>query len=388
MRISELKMRKAIALCFELNEHFRREIWRGVQEYGVGAKDWVLFCRPRASEIGDWKPEGLISHLSDHKHAEELLAIGIPLVDTASTISDLKLPRVTIDEEAVGAMAAAYLKEKRYGSFAYFSDWKFPTPSGRGTMFQSVIRASGFKLHEPPVRQPDDHLSRKFHPATLRWLHGLPKQTAIFVGSDSVAEWICDLCRLSKIRVPEDIALLSVGNDSIFCLGNYPYLSSIDLPGRKLGFEAAKMLDRLMQGRGSGRLRPVKPFPPIGVVTRHSTDADVSEDSRVVAIKLYIQENISKPFKVGDIVRSVGVCRRLLEIACRTGTDRTLLELIHVSRVEKAKDLLGRTTMKIEAIAAACGFSNSFHLRRIFAKYTGTTPSAHREKLQITTRGG
>jgi len=376
-------MRIVVSICFELNSCFRREIWRGVQQYGIGSKEWALFCRPDVRVLREWRCDGLITHLSDHQGADELLALGIPLVDTSFAFPASALPRVTVDEMALGQMAATYLEARGYHHYSYFYDNLFPAPTKRGEVFQSLIQKSGFKYHKPPVRPRGDFLSKKYHPVVIKWLRELPKPVAVFVQNDPVAAWLCDFCHIEGLRVPEDISLLGIGNDEPFCLGNYPNLSSIDLPGCKIGFEAAKLLDSLMRGRKAGSSPPLKLLPPSGVVTRHSTDTCALENPALAAALFYIREHISEPFNVGDLIRASGVSRRLLEMVCRKSTKRTLLELIHSARVERAKTLLSRTSLKVDDVAVGSGFSSSFHLRRIFAKYAGTTPSGYRSRVAV-----
>ena len=50
-------------------------------------------------------------------------------------------------------------------------------------------------------------------------------------------------------------------------------------------------------------------------------------------------------------------------------------------RVAIAQDLLGHTDDKLEAIAARLGFSDMFHLSRVFQRITGRPPSAYRRSI-------
>ena len=385
-------MRTTVALCFELNSCFLREIWRGVQEYGIGSKEWVLVCRPRLKKPSrfqkpsfdrKWLPHGLITHLTDHKRAKEWLSLGVPLVDTTFALSDLALTRVAVDEAALDRMAVAYFEAKGYRHYSYFYDNQFPDYPQRGAVLKSILRKSGHNYHSPPVRPPGDVLTKRFHPDVIKWLRSVPKPIAIFVHRDSVSAWLCDLCQQENLRVPEDVALLGIGNEEPFCMGCYPNLSSIELPGRKIGFEAARILAQMMNKRGRRILHSTKLIPPARVITRHSTDTYALESPVMATALHYIREHISEPFNVGDLVRASMVSRRLLEIACRTSTNRTLLEQIHYSRVERAKNLLASTALKITDVATGSGFSNSFHLRRIFAKYAGTKPAAYRKTVRV-----
>ena len=49
------------------------------------------------------------------------------------------------------------------------------------------------------------------------------------------------------LRVPEDIAIVGVDNDDIMCELTIPPLSSIEQGTRRIGFEAASILEAMMR---------------------------------------------------------------------------------------------------------------------------------------------
>ena len=79
--------------------------------------------------------------------------------------------------------------------------------------------------------------------------------------------------------MPDEAAVLGVGNDEVYCdLSSIP-LSSVRLDTYFIGYEAAAMLRRLMSGESA----PLKPMlvPPVEVSTRRSTDVLALADSRL-----------------------------------------------------------------------------------------------------------
>lgn len=52
-------------------------------------------------------------------------------------------------------------------------------------------------------------------------------------------------------------------------------------------------------------------------------------------------------------------------------------------RINKAKQLLSEGTLKINAIAAQCGFSNQYHFCRLFKEKTGLTPTDYMQQNRI-----
>jgi two-component system response regulator YesN len=67
-----------------------------------------------------------------------------------------------------------------------------------------------------------------------------------------------------------------------------------------------------------------------------------------------------------------GLCRRQGGISFQGELQRI--------RIERAKYLLSQTKFSLEAVATACGFSDSKHLTRAFNRDSGTTPAAYRRQ--------
>ena len=99
----------------------------------------------------------------------------------------------------------------------------------------------------------------------VKFLKALPRPTAVFAPMDGRARLVLDACQAAGLRVPEEIAVLGVDNDTLLCESTVPALSSIHTDGFRRGQIAAEMLDHLMQGRAtaiwsfSSRRRPARP---------------------------------------------------------------------------------------------------------------------------------
>src|SRR5436853_591471 len=102
-----------------------------------------------------------------------------------------------------------------------------------------------------------------------RWLRPQKKPVELLAGDDTRAREVLDACRLAGLHVPEEIAVLGVNDDELICEMANPPLSCIVHYARRIGFEAAAMLDRLMQGK---KVVADLVIDPLGVKTRQSTD--------------------------------------------------------------------------------------------------------------------
>jgi LacI family transcriptional regulator len=149
----------------------------------------------------------------------------------------------------------------------------------------------------------------------------------------------------------------------------------------KLGYEAAKLLARLMAGKRAPR-KPVH-LPPVRVVVRQSTDVMAIIDRDMVQVLRYIREHANEPITVRDVLRAVPVSRRALEQRFRALLGRSPLQVIRRAHIERAKQLLTDTDMQMPAVADASGFANAARLSLLFRRETGMTPSEFRHRSRI-----
>jgi transcriptional regulator GlxA family with amidase domain len=52
-------------------------------------------------------------------------------------------------------------------------------------------------------------------------------------------------------------------------------------------------------------------------------------------------------------------------------------------RVERAKQLLARTTFSVESIAQLCGFASGPYFHRVFKRASGGTPRSYRRHVAV-----
>ncbi len=88
----------------------------------------------------------------------------------------------------------------------------------------------------------------------------------------------------------------------------------------------------------------------------------------------YIDENFEKYITVSDIARNIGVTPSYLSRVFRDITGDTVISSINKKKLEKAKEHLKNTDMKIYEVADALGFENMTYFSHFFKKYTGVSP--------------
>ncbi|MBA3312738.1 MAG: substrate-binding domain-containing protein [Planctomycetaceae bacterium] len=129
----------------------------------------------------------------------------------------------------------------------------------------------------------------------------LPKPVGIFTPNDLWGVQVILGCRSARLRVPEDVAVLGVDDDDLYC----ELTSSIQVPAERIGAEAVALLERLL----AGEKRPHEPtlLPPLGVNARRSTEVLAIDDEYVTAAIRFIRENADRPLRVADVVRHVAL---------------------------------------------------------------------------------
>jgi LacI family transcriptional regulator len=131
-----------------------------------------------------------------------------------------------------------------------------------------------------------------------------------------------------------------------------------------------------------GEPAPAEPLyiPPVGIVTRRSTDAIAVSDPLVVKASQFIREHTDRPLNVEEVVDVVGCSRRSLETRFRKHLGTTPQDAIWRAHVERAKHLLEHSTLPAKAVAQRCGFGSAERLSVIFRRYTGLTPTSYRKQ--------
>ena len=375
-----------IALLMGQDIGYCRGVLRGVHTYAVDKPHWLFHDAPPEMKtlgpLGEWQPQGIIAHLFDADFARRVLALNRPLVNVTSTFLDLPVPMVDVDNCLAGRMAAAHFLDRGFRNFGFFgSEWTgFSKQREEG--FREALAAAGHALTccycEFLPRPPAD-ASWKLQDQQVRaWLLAIGKPAAILASNDYPARRLADMCYQLKLRVPEDVALLGIDNDELECLLARPPLSSVVNPAEQIGFQAARMLDRLM----SGRQPPQTPLfvPPSHIITRQSTDIVAVADPDVSAAVTFIAAHACKNIGPAEVVESLAMARRGLERRFRKVLGRSMLQEIQRVRIERARHLLAETDLPIRAVAEGSGFSTQQRLAVVFRHVTGEPPMVYRQR--------
>lgn len=378
-----------IALLMGQNIGFCRGVLRGVHAYSIDRPSWVFHdTEPAVSVVAplkEWCPDGVIVHLYDKALLASLKSLQTPIVSVTNTLSDATFPLVIADDRNIGRMAASHFLDRSFTRFGYFgSDWTGFSKL-REVGFREQIEAAGYEVTscyaEFLPRPPASSSWVSTDQIVLDWLTHLEKPAAILASNDVPARQLTNICRQAGYRVPDDLTILGVDNDELECLLSRPPLSSVQMPCEKIGYEAAKLLDKIMDGATP----PVKPIliPPTKIVTRQSTDIVAINDPDVSAAVAFIRNHIADHLNVASVTEAISLSRRKLERKFKKLLGRTVLEEIQNARIEQAKRLLLETDFLMGSVAKRSGFGTSGRMTIVFSEKNGMTPTEFRRRNML-----
>jgi LacI family transcriptional regulator len=236
-------------------------------------------------------------------------------------------------------------------------------------------------FHERTHRVQDPTGLWRWNQPLMDWLKSQPKLVGVLASNDVQGAQVSECCRQLKLLVPEQVAIVGVDNDDVLCELSRPSLSSVALPGERIGYEAAQLLDQWLSGNRPGRQLIV--LPPAGVVVRQSSDLLAVPDPDVSAAVRFIQRNAHRVLRVEDVLRQVPIARRALERRFKKTLQHSISEEIRRVHLERSKQLLLDTDHSIAAVARLAGFHDGRQLSILFRRAVGMTPSAFRRQFRL-----
>ena len=105
-----------------------------------------------------------------------------------------------------------------------------------------------------------------------------------------------------------------------------------------------------------------------------------STGDNVDKIKVYIQRNYQKNITQELLSSYFYINRSYLSTLFKERTGEKFVDYLNTVRIEKSKDLLRHTNLKMYQIAKNVGYDNVKYFFRIFKKKTGMTPESYRSR--------
>lgn len=355
------------------------EIHRGVARF---ARDhnWHVTADFDDPVPKHWRGNGVLTHLGARQNVwKTLRKFNVPIVDLTESRPNISLPRVTVDNAAIGRLAARHFADRGFRHFAFVHRWDLGVSRRRCKAYVNELASLGLTCDilcwQNEVARGKDTRQRR-HGWLKKCIGKLPKPVAIFTTRDTEAVEVMEACLDAGLSIPEDAAILGVDNSEVVCDCLRVPLSSIDSNLEEIGYQGAALLHDLM----NGRTPPESPIyiPPVGVVQRRSTDSIAVGHVGVARALRFIHDHANEAIGMIDVVKHVGISRSGLEKAFREYFVRPPMEELRRVRLDRARQLLVESDDTVVAIAAATGFQSSHNLCRTFKQHVGLTPRQYR----------
>jgi LacI family transcriptional regulator len=376
-----------VALLIETSRSHGRGLLNGIRQFIAENEEWSVFLMPRSldSQIPDWlsrwKGDGILSRTTSQEMADAITASGIPTVELRSTKLKHAFPFLGIDNRAMGRLVAEHFLERGIRHFGVYEIGIEVYFEERRDNYIQTIQQAGYEVSVFSAAE-DSEAPReweKHQEQMANWVRGLPKPVGIMACTDQLGFWLLDACDRAGISVPDEVAVVGVENDEILCMMARPPLSSVAFNSARIGYEAAALLSRLMQGEPV----PEEPFmiDPLGIVTRQSSDVVAVDDPELAMALRFIRENACRGIQVGDILKQVPLSRTALEQQMKAAIGRSPKAEILRNQLERAKELLVSTELSLAQISERVGFRHAQHFSTIFKEKLGETPGSYRSKM-------
>lgn len=382
-----MKRLTRVILLVDTAREYERGLLRGIAKYSQLNGPWTFLKKPvyylQSSKTGlslkqlrDFHADGIIT--CEGPLLEHVLDFSLPtIISPYKQTSFEHIPVILPDSDAIGRMGAKHLLAYGFRQFAFCGFEDLPWSKIRGRCFATTVQEAGYVCisdHRPIT--PQYHSGEKALHYLAKWLEDLPKPIGLMACNDDCSQQVVEACKISQLRIPEQIAILGVNDDPMICGLTNPPLSSIVLGTENAGYKAAELLDQMISGIAP--TERVVTVQATHVVRRSSTDILAIEDVIVSQALHFIRTNIRELIQVGDVAEAVGLSSSALSRRFQRVLQRSVFQEITRMRIDLMTQMLLETDMSIDLIARRLGYQSADHIARYFQQQKHMSPRQYR----------
>ncbi len=380
--------RVAVMLGIDVPLKRHVDMLAGTQQYAI-EHGWYSIIDEYADATLPPRPNGSLPYdgiiaRATTKLARRAARLGVPVVNVwVASPAWRVVPSVHGDHAAIGRLHAEHLLSRGFIRFACLRTDRGRAQQTEVDAFNRTIAAAGFPCLEAAVGQDTPQSLggwRRTQRTIHSWMDRWEPSIGVYVGNDACARLVVQACHNRGWRVPADVAVTGGQNEEVYCEHLRPTLTSVEAGFTRIGYEAARLLDRLMDGQRP----PPGPIlvPPRGLVVRESTDFFAVDDELIAAALAFIATNCHKPIAPAHVARAMVTELRTLQRRFRASLARPIAAEIRRVRIERAKRLLTETKRSMAEIARDAGFGNAIRLCEVFRREVGTAPGDYRRQRE------
>ncbi len=291
----------------------------------------------------------------------------VPTVILGTQNPGVDAPMVMPDNRAAGRLAAQHLCNLYHKRFGWFACDRCASGTERKMAYAERLAELGLGYADLACGRPADDVKR-----VLRKLKSHVKPIGVMARDDHDAAVLIELAQQAGLRIPEEVAVVGVGDLESLCAFSPIPVSSVSLNMDELGYQAAAALDRRMRGEQV----PQATVIPAGPLTqRLSTGCLALTEPHVVAAVRMIDAHFARPLTIDALAAAAGVSRRQLYILFRQEMRCTPRDYLLRVRLRQARNLIAEELLTLNEIASRTGFNTSRSLNRAFHQLVGEAPS-------------
>ena len=391
---------RQILAFIETSTEFGRGLLKGILNYTQTIdtnkqKPWRVRLDQRGvhdglpNDFDSWHGDGIISQSNTLDIYRQLQKKKIPIVELLNNEVTSSVG-VNYNYEKTTQIAAMHFCDRGLNNIAWFGSSNIWWISRMRESFIQELRKLGRKCILCPDDFSQDDLAH--HPKwdefqrkpLIRWLKKLPLPVGIWAASDMLALRVIETCYDIGLDVPNQVAVLGTGNDSLLCNLSFPQLSSIDVNSERMGFVAAELLDKKMNNLSfneeldADKQTIFRTLSPKGAIARQSTDMVATTDPYCIKAIDFIREHFKEKISAVDVANFVNLSRAMLDRRFVASFGRTINKVINRLRMETAEYLLLQTDQKISQVAINSGFNCYEYFFRAFQQRHNMTPEEFR----------
>ena len=367
-----------------------RDRLSGVLRYGSRTPDWTMEvisvgqrdADARMRTIFKERPPAAIVLLTDDRKTirfiesaqhEGLFTGGVMIMDAKlDAVAHIRSSLdIRLDDEAIARTSMELLIRRGLANFAYVG---FALEPQHSNARREAIRRIAEENGSPFASTDDaDDIVR-----LSDWLKELPRPCGVVTYYDMRARDVLDACRLARLDVPGQIAIIGSDNDTGLCEATQPTITSVHPDFEGGAYEGAAEFDKIIRKNRLPEKTITMTYGIRGIVERAST-VDLSGGRLLVSMATaFIRLNAMRPIKVGDVASHCRVSLRLLELRFKAVLNRGVRDEIENVRLANVKQMLRETDLAVKEIGYHCGFQSPACLCTVFKRKFGKSPQVWR----------
>ncbi len=312
---------------------------------------------------------------------------GLPVIELGLGESEYgrkheELVRISFDRHSINELAVRHFLDLGVECVGYVGHLLRvgSRRGGRVMDLRKLVLEAGLEWAEldvgerHPVIDPSTLLHGSRWPELVAFLESLSLSTGLLAQDDYLGVMLCEAARSLGIPIPGKLAVLGQGDRTVGRMGPCP-LSTIEIPGRAVGWEAAATLDAWMSGvRPTSRMLACE-----DVVVRESTGGRSGEVG-IERAKRHFDRRAVEGVTVGELAAIAGCSSPTLRRRFREVYGIDVTREARERRVSEALRLLEESELEVREIGVRCGFSSPTNFFNFIRRQTGVGPAEYRRQ--------